>query len=122
MFHVSSFVIHTALIPEDEDLLIHLTIITEVMPFCTHLHLPSEDCDTIEAQNPTNLGKQKDAMVKQWRAIKERTWKEFIIPFAFLSKCVKAKELAKEHSVYLDRQLKGDQAVLKRCKDINDKD
>ena len=92
------------------------------MPFCTHLQLPAEDCNIIEAQNPMNLGKQKDAMVKQWRVIKNRTWKEFIIPFAYLSKCVKAKELAIEHSVYFDRQLKGDQAVLKRCKDINDMD
>ena len=121
-YFVSCFLIHTGLIPDDEDLLIHLTIIAEVMPFCTHLHLPAEDCNTIEAQNPMNLGKQKDAMVKQWRAIKKQTWKEFIIPFAYLSKCVKAKDLAIEHSVYFDHQLKEDQRVLKKCKDINDKE
>ena len=92
------------------------------MPFCTHLHLPPEDCEAIEAQNPMNLRKQKDAMVKQWRAIEKRTWKEFTIPFAFLSKCVKAKDLAIEHHVYFDHQLKEDQKVLKRCKDINDKE
>ena len=115
-------IIYTGFIPEDEDLLVHLQIIAEVLPFCTHLRLPAHDCNIIRAQNPTDLGLQKVALLANWRGVKKRTWKEFIIPFALLSKCVKAKELTKEHSVYFDPQLKEDQAVLKRCKDINDHD
>ena len=93
-----------------------------MLPFCTHLRLPAHDCDTIRAQNPGDLELQKVALLTKWRAVKKQTWKEFIIPFALLSKCVKAKELTKEHSVYFDSRLKEDQTVLKRCKDINDHD
>ena len=107
------------MIPEDEDLLIHLTTILEVTEFCLHLPLPTEDCYMIEDYYENGLSLQKVALLQRWRAVRKRTWKEFIIPFALLSRCVKAKQLALEHSVYFDWALKEDHVVLKRCKDIN---
>ena len=115
-------IIYTGYIPEEENLLVHLNIISQVLPFCTHLRLPAHDCSIIRAQNPVDLEGQKFALLTKWRAVKKRTWKEFIIPFALLSECVKAKELANEHSVYFDPRLKEDHTVLNRCKDINDHD
>ena len=53
-------------------------------------------------------------MIQKWRELKKRTWKDFIFPFVMLKKCVKAKELAKEHSVYFY-----DMKELNNCKDIN---
>ena len=115
-------IIYTGLIPEDENLLAHLKIISQVLPFCTHLRLLAHDCNIIRTENPGDLGLQNVALLTNWRAVKKRTWKEFIILFALLSECVKAKELAKEHSVFFDSELKEDQTVLKTCKDINDHD
>ena len=46
--------------------------------------------------------------------------KEFICPFTFLGYCVKAKELATDHFVYFSIQ--DDKEVLKRCKNINNRD
>ena len=110
------------LIPKDENLLIHLRTVSEVTLFCSHLGLPDEDCDTIKTEHPNDLGNQKFSLIKKWRQKKKRTWKEFIIPFALLDKCAKAKELATEYSVYFNAKLKDDQIVLDRCTDINDRD
>ena len=112
----------TGLISENEDLLIHLKTVSEVTSFCAHIGLPDHDCDTIKKENTNNLENQKFLLIKKWREKKKRTWKEFIIPFALLDKCVIAKELATEHFVYFDAKLKHDQMVLKRCTDINDRD
>ena len=46
--------------------------------------------------------------------------KEFICLFTFLGYCVKAKELATDHFVYFS--IKDDKEVLKRCKNINNRD
>ena len=112
----------TGFISENEDLLIYLKTVSEVTSFCAHIGLPYHDCDTIKKENPSNLGNQKFSVIMEWRERKKRTWKEFIIPFALLDKCVIARELATEHLVYFDTKLKHDQIVLKRCTDINDWD
>ena len=117
-----SYITKTGFISENEDLLIHLKTVSEVTSFCAHIGLPYHDCDTIKTENPNNLGDQKFSVIKKWREKKKRTWKEFIIPFALLGKCVIAKELATEYFVYFDAKLKHDQRVLKRCTDINDRD
>ena len=57
----------TGLIPNDEDLLVHLNVITQVKAFCTYLKLPSEECDEIHEENPMNLLNQKVALLKAWR-------------------------------------------------------
>ena len=108
------------LIPSDENLLVHLHGVTQVPEFCIHLKLTLEDCDEIEKENRESLGNQKIAILRKWKQIKEkRTWKEFILPFALLGNCAKAKELAIEYSVYFEEDLKDDKKVLKQCKDIN---
>ena len=107
------------LIPSDEDLLVHLCGVTEVQLFCAYLKLTLEDCDQIEQENNQNLGKQKLDVLRKWKQIKERTWKEFIRPFALLGNCVKAKELTIDHSVYFEED---DNKVLEICEDINNHD
>ena len=107
------------LIPSDEDLLVHLHGVAQVKLFCAHLKLTLDDCEQIEKQNNQNLGKQKFDILREWKQIKEHTWKEFIRPFALLKNCVKATELAKKYSVYFEEDLKDDKEVLKICKDIN---
>ena len=88
--------------------------------FCVHLKITLEDCDEIDEENHENLENQKIAILRKWNQIKEqRTWKEFILPFALLRNCAKAKELAIEYSVYFEHDLKDDKKVLKRCKYIN---
>ena len=107
------------LIPSDEDLLVHLRVVARVKSFCVHLKLTLHDCDEIEKQNTQNLDNQRIDILRKWKQIKERTWKEFIRPFALLGNCVKATELAIEYSVYFEEDLKDDKKVLKICKDIN---
>ena len=107
------------LIPSSEDLLVHLRGITQVQPFCVHLKLTLEDCDEIVTANNQNLGNQKIAILRKWKQIKERTWKEFIRPFALLGNCVKAKELTIDHSVYFEED---DNEALEICEDINNHD
>ena len=47
------------LIPSNEDLLVHLRVITQVKSFCVHLKLTFDDCDEIEKQNTQNLDNQR---------------------------------------------------------------
>ena len=94
-------------------------MITQVKAFCTYLKLPSEDCDEIHKENPTNLSNQKVALLMAWRHRSKRTWKEFIRAFALLKKCDQAKTLADIHSVYFNENLIADNQVLEKCKDIN---
>ena len=47
------------LIPSNEDLLVHLCVITQVKSFCVHLKLTFDDCDEIEKQNTQNLDNQR---------------------------------------------------------------
>ena len=109
------------LIPSDEDLLVHLHSVAQVKSFCVHLKVPLDDCDQI-ATVYQNLGDQKIAILRKWKQIKERTWKEFIQPFALLGNCVKAKELAIEYSVYFEEDMKDDKRVLEICEYINNHD
>ena len=104
------------LIPSDENLLVHLHGVTQVPEFCIHLKLTLEDCDEIEKENRESLGNQKIAILRKWKQIKERTWKEFIRPFALLGNCVKAKKLTFDHSVHFEED---DNEVLEICEDIN---
>ena len=91
--------------------------------FCIHLKLTLGDCDEVDKQNHENFDNQKIAILRKWKQIKEqRTWKEFIRPFALLENCAKAKELTIDHSVYFEEDLKGDKEVLERCKCINNHD
>ena len=104
------------LIPSDENLLVHLHGVTQVKSFCVHLKLTLTDCDQI-ATVYQNLGDQKIAILRKWEQIKEeRTWKEFIRPFALLGNCVKAKKLTFDHSVHFEED---DNEVLEICEDIN---
>ena len=89
-----------------------------MQPFCVHLKLTLDDCDEIVTAN-SNLGNQKVAILRTWKQIKERTWKEFIRPFALLGNCVKAKKLTFDHSVYFEED---DNEVLEICEDINNHD
>ena len=66
--------------------------------FCVHPELSLGDCDEIHRVNPENLENQKIAILRKWKQIREQwSWKEFILPFALLKNCVKAKELAMEY-------------------------
>ena len=87
--------------------------------FCTFIHIPAADCSRIKKENPHSFINQMDAVFRTWLDRDKRTWKEFIIPFALLNQCVKAKELATKYSVYFDEELSTDLEVLKKCKDIN---
>ena len=87
--------------------------------FCKYLKLPSEDCDEIHKENPTNLLNQKVEVLNAWRDRSKRTWKEFIRALALLKKCDKAKTLADIHSVYFNKNVIADNEVLERCEDIN---
>ena len=86
--------------------------------FCIHLQLPLVDCRIIGRQNTGDLEVQKIAVLKKWQDANQRTWKTFIQSFALLRYCVKAKELAIEHSVYFGDS-KNDKRVLKKCRGIN---
>ena len=87
--------------------------------FCTYIHIPVADCSRIKEENPHSVINQMNAVLRTWLDRDKRTWKEFVIPFALLNQCVKAKELATEYSVYFDEELSTDLKVLKKCKDIN---
>ena len=84
-------------------MLSHVSVITEVQSFCVHLGLETVECIKIKQYDSPN--DQLITMLEKWQALKKKdmeTWKEFIHPFVMLRECVKAKELAKEYSVYFD--------------------
>ena len=101
------------------NLLIYSSVISDINAFCTYIHIPVADYSRIKKENPHSSIDQMNAVLHTWLDRDKRTWKEFIIPFALLDKCVKAKELATEYSVYFDEELSIDLEVLKKCKDIN---
>ena len=91
--------------------------ITEIVSFCSSLGLGSE-CSVIVRQY-TYLDVQKYEILRKWKQLKSRTWKEFIYALALLKKCVVAAELASEHSVTFNPLDHDDKRVLTKCKDIN---
>ena len=102
-------------IPDFADLLHHLSDITEIQEFCSSLSLGSK-CSTI-ARQYHYLDEQKSEMLRMWMKSKKRTWKDFARLLAMLEYCVKAEELAYEHSVHFDPS--EDSKVLEKCEDIN---
>ena len=91
--------------------------ITEIQLFCSSLGLGSE-CSVIVRQY-TYLDDQKYEILRKWKQLKSRTWKEFVRSLALLKKCVVAAELASEHSVTFNPLDRDDKRVLTKCKDIN---
>ena len=91
--------------------------VTEIKLFCSSLGLGSE-CSAIVTQY-TNLDDQKYEILRKWKQLKSRTWKEFVRSLALLKKCVVAAELASEHSITFNPSDRDDKRVLTKCKDIN---
>ena len=71
------------------------------------------ECEIIITQSE-DIDTQKIKILTKWLQKAKRTWKDFIHVFVMLEYCVKAKELAKEHSVHFE-----DEVILSKCPDIN---
>ena len=91
----------------------HLLPVENTRLFCINLSLAQKECETIITQYE-DIGVQKVKILTKWLDIAKRTWKDFIHPFVMLKYCVKANELAKEHSVHFE-----DEVILSKCPDIN---
>ena len=87
--------------------------VTEIQLFCSTLGLGSE-CSIIIRQY-TYLDDQKSEVLRKWKQLESRTWKEFIYALALLKKCVVAAELASEHSVTFNPLDRDDKRVLTKC-------
>ena len=91
----------------------HLSAVANTQLFCINLGLAQTECEIIITQFE-NIDDQKVKILKKWLDIAKRTWKDFIRPFVMLKYCVKANELAKEHSVHFENGV-----ILSKCPDIN---
>ena len=106
---------NTGYIPDDaiRTMLPHLSPLTNTRLFCINLGLAQTECEIIVTQFE-DIEDQKLKILTKWLDIARRTWKDFIHPFVMLKYCVKANELAKEHSVHFE-----DEVILSKCPDIN---
>ena len=91
--------------------------ITQIQSLCHSFGLGSE-CGVIVKQH-SDLDDQKAEMLRNWKHLRTRTWKDFIGSLALLKYCVDSKQLASEHSVYFNPSDREDKKVLNNCKDIN---
>ena len=92
--------------------------ITEIQSLCYSFGLGSERCSEIVKQH-SYLDDQKAEMLRNWKQLRARTWKEFVHSLGLLKKCSVAKELASEYSVYFNSSDWEDKKVLNNCEDIN---
>ena len=92
--------------------------ITKIQSLCHSFGLGSEQCSEIVKQH-SDLDDQKAEILRNWKQLRETTWKDFISSLALLKKCVVARELASDYFVYFNPSNREDKKVLNNCKDIN---
>ena len=98
-------------------MLYYISDVTEIQLLCSSLGLGLE-CSVIVRQY-IYLDDQKSEMLRKWKQLKSRTWKEFVCSLALSGKCKDATELASEHFVTFNPSDRDDKRVLTNCKDIN---
>ena len=91
--------------------------VTEIQSLCHSFGLGSQ-CGVIVKQY-SDLDDQKAEILRNWKHLRARTWKDFIRSLALLKYCVDAKQLAREHFVYFNPSDQEDEKVLKNCEDVN---